>query len=179
MYNIYDMIFGREEKRPLLFISLWGDNLENKKLTEGAKEILKPFVEERNLILYDSVLVKEDGNIILRVTIDNPDGPIDIDTLALANEYLSERIDKYDDNMPEYMLEVSSPGAERELRTNEDILKSIEKYIHVETPNMIYEGVLKEVSEEEIIVRINLKGRFKNQSINRKEINLIRLAVKF
>ena len=53
MYNIYDMIFGREEKRPLLFISLWGDNLENKKLTEGAKEILKPFVEERNLILYD------------------------------------------------------------------------------------------------------------------------------
>ena len=179
MYNIYDMIFGREEKRPLLFISLWGDSLENKKLTEGAKEILKPFVEERNLILYDSVLVKEDGNIILRVTIDNPDGPIDIDTLALANEYLSERIDKYDDNMPEYMLEVSSPGAERELRTDEEIEKSIEKYIHVETPNMVYEGTLKEFYTDKIVVRINIKGRFKNLEINKSDIKLIRLAVKF
>ena len=153
--------------------------MENQKLINGAKEILKPFLEEKNLVLYDVDVVKEDGNLILRILIDNPSGLIDLNALAEANEYVSDRIDKYDADMPEYMLEVSSPGAERELRTNEDILKSIEKYIHVETPNMIYEGVLKEVSEEEIIVRINLKGRFKNQSINRKEINLIRLAVKF
>lgn len=153
--------------------------MENLKLINGAKEILKPFLEENNLVLYDVEIVKEDGNLILRILIDNPSGLIDLNTLALANEYVSSRIDKYDGDMPEYMLEVSSPGAERELRTNEDILKSIEKYIHVETPNMIYEGVLKEVNEEEIVVRINLKGRFKNQSINRKEINLIRLAVKF
>ncbi|MBQ9900123.1 MAG: hypothetical protein IJM36_03220 [Acholeplasmatales bacterium] len=153
--------------------------MENQKLINGAKEILKPFLEEKNLVLYDVDVVKEDGNLILRILIDNPSGLIDLNALAEANEYVSDRIDKYDADMPEYMLEVSSPGAERELRTNEDILKSIEKYIHVETPNMIYEGVLKEVSEEEIVVRINLKGRFKNQSINRKEIDLIRLAVKF
>ena len=153
--------------------------MENQKLINGAKEILKPFLEEKNLVLYDVDVVKEDGNLILRILIDNPSGLIDLNALAEANEYVSDRIDKYDADMPEYMLEVSSPGAERELRTNEDILKSIEKYIHVETPNMIYEGVLKEVSEEEIVVRINLKGRFKNQIINRKEINLIRLAVKF
>ena len=153
--------------------------MENKKLTDGAKEILEPFIKERNLILYDSVLVKEDNNLILRVTIDNEEEKIDINTLAEANEYLSERIDKYDKDMPEYMIEVSSPGAERELKTNEDIIKSIEKYIHVETSNMFYEGTLKEVSDEAIVVRINLKGRFKNQSIDRKEIKLIRLAVKF
>lgn len=153
--------------------------MENLKLINGAKEILKPFLEENNLILYDVSIVKEDGNLILRILIDNPNGLIDLNTLALANDYVSSRIDKYDGDMPEYMLEVSSPGAERELRTNEDIEKSIEKYIHVETSNMIYEGTLKEVHEEEIVVRINLKGRFKNQIINRKEINLIRLAVKF
>ena len=153
--------------------------MENKKLTEGAKEILKPFLEERGLILYDSVLVKEDGNIILRVTIDNPDGLIDIDTLAKANEYLSDRIDKYDDNMPEYMLEVSSPGAERELRNDEEIQKSINKYIHVEVENMIYEGVLLDSNSEQITIRINIKGRFKNLAINKNEIKLIRLAVKF
>ena len=153
--------------------------MENKYLTEGAKEILKPFLEERNLKLYDSELVKEDGNLILRVTIDNIDGPIDIDTLALANEYLSDRIDKYDKDMPEYMLEVSSPGAERVLKNDEEIEKSIEKYIHVETSNMVYEGVLKESNSEEIVERISIKGRFKNQEISKNEIKLIRLAVKF
>ncbi len=152
--------------------------MENK-LTEAAKEILKPFVEERNLILFDSELVKEDGNLILRVTIDNPDGLIDLDTLALANEYLSERIDKYDDNMPEYYVEVSSPGAERPLRNDEEIEKSINKYIHVELENMIYEGFLLEASSDKIVVRINIKGRFKNLEINKSEIKLIRLAVKF
>ena len=152
--------------------------MENK-LTEAAKEILKPFVEERNLVLFDSELVKEDGNLILRVTIDNPDGLIDLDTLALANEYLSERIDKYDDNMPEYYVEVSSPGAERPLRNDEEIEKSINKYIHVELENMIYEGFLLEASSDKIVVRINIKGRFKNLEINKSEIKLIRLAVKF
>ena len=153
--------------------------MENKKLTEGAKEILRPFLEEKGLILYDSLLVKEDDNLILRVLIDNPDGLIDIDTLALANEYLSDRIDKYDDNMPEYMLEVSSPGAERELRNDEEIEKSINKYIHVEIPNMIYEGTLLEANVDQIVIRINIKGRFKNLAINKNEIKLIRLAVKF
>ena len=173
------MIFVREEKVLSYLFLIWGDILENKKLTEGAKEILKPFLEERNLVLFATEIVKEDGNLIFRVSIDNPNGPIDINTLAEANEYLSERIDKYDSDMPEYMLEVSSPGAERELKTNEDIEKSIEKYVHVETSNMVYEGVLKEVSSDKIVVRINIKGRFKNLEINKNEIKLIRLAVKF
>ena len=153
--------------------------MENKKLVDGIKTILEPLLKEKNLVFYDTEIVKEDGNLIVRVTIDNPNGLIDIDSLAEINQYLSDRIDKYDSDMPEYMLEVSSPGAERLLRNDEEIKNSIEKYIHVETPNMIYEGVLKEVSDEEISVRINIKGRFKNQPINKSEIKLIRLAVKF
>jgi len=153
--------------------------LENKKLIEGIKTILEPILEEKNLVFYDTEIVKEDNNLIVRVTIDNPNGLIDIDSLAEINQYLSDRIDKYDSDMPEYMLEVSSPGAERLLRNEEEIKNSIEKYIHVETNNMIYEGVLKEVNDDNIIVRINIKGRFKNQPINKNEIKLIRLAVKF
>ena len=153
--------------------------MENKKLIEGIKTILEPILKEKNLVFYDTEIVKEDNNLIVRVTIDNPNGLIDIDSLAEINQYLSDRIDKYDSDMPEYMLEVSSPGAERLLRNEEEIKSSIEKYIHVETNNMIYEGVLKEVNDDNIIVRINIKGRFKNQPINKNEIKLIRLAVKF
>lgn len=144
-----------------------------------VKDILNPFIEEHNLKFISSELVKEDGNLILRVIIDSPNGSIDIDTLALANEYLSDRIDEYDKDLPEYFLEVSSPGAERELKSKEDIINSIDKYVHIEIENMIYEGYLIEVNDQDLVIRINMKGRFKNIKVDLSTIKLIRLAVKF
>ena len=142
-----------------------------------CKEILEPFIKEHDLIFYDVSLVKEFGYLILRVLLDKKGG-IDLETLSLANEYLSERIDKYDQDMPEYMLEVSSPGAEKELRNEDEINETIGQYVHVETNNMVYEGTLEESSLENIVLRINIKGRFKNQAILKNDIKLIRLAVK-
>ena len=142
-----------------------------------TKTILEPFLKEHDLIFYDVELVKEFGYLILRVTLDKKGG-IDVDTLGLANEYLSERIDAYDKDMPEYMLEVSSPGAEKVLRNDSEILDSIGLYTHVETENMIYEGNLEDASSESVTLRINVKGRFKKVIIKKEEIKLIRLAVK-
>ena len=144
-----------------------------------VKDILNSFIEEHNLKFISSELVKEDGNLILRVIIDSPNGSIDIDTLALANEYLSDRIDEYDKDLPEYFLEVSSPGAERELKSKEDIINSIDKYVNIEIENMIYEGYLIEVNDQDLVIRINMKGRFKNIKVDLSTIKLIRLAVKF
>jgi ribosome maturation factor RimP len=142
-----------------------------------TKTILEPFCKEHDLIFYDVELVKEFGYLILRVMLDKKGG-IDVDTLGLANEYLSERIDQYDQDMPEYMLEVSSPGAEKPLRNDEEIMDSLGEYVHVEVPGMIFEGTLLDADTESVTVRINIKGRFKNQMIKKEEIKLIRLAVK-
>ncbi|MBR4495532.1 MAG: hypothetical protein IKP12_00180 [Acholeplasmatales bacterium] len=143
------------------------------------KEILNPFLEEHNLLFYDTVLEREDGNLFLRVYLDKKGG-ITIDELGLANEYLSERIDKYDKDLPEYFLEVSSPGAEKVLRNYDEVKENIDSYIHVELPNMIYEGVLLEALDDfNITMKINAKGRFKKVTFNYNEVKLIRLAVKF
>lgn len=142
-----------------------------------TREILAPFLKEHDLTFYDVELVKEFGYLILRVSLDKKGG-IDVNDLALANEYLSERIEAYDQDMPEYMLEVSSPGAEKPLRNLEEIIDSIGEYIHVEIPQMIYEGKLLEANEETVTLWINVKGRFKKQIIKNSEIKLIRLAVK-
>nr|MCR5231582.1 ribosome maturation factor RimP [Acholeplasmatales bacterium] len=119
----------------------------------------------------------EFGYLILRVLLDKKGG-IDLETLSLANEYLSERLDAYDMDMPEYMLEVSSPGAEKELRNQEEIVDSIGQYVHVEVENMVYEGILEDANSDNITLRINVKGRFKKQIIMINEVKLIRLAVK-
>ena len=142
------------------------------------KEILEPFLKENDILFYDTELVKEDGNLFLRVFLDK-DGGISIDELSNANDFLSSKIDQYDKDLPNYYLEVSSPGAERELKTDDDINNAKDKYIHVEVSNMIYEGFLLESDIESITNRINIKGRFKNIKINKSEIKFIRLAIKF
>ena len=142
-----------------------------------VNKILEPYLKMHDLILYDVELVKEFGYLILRVSIDKKDG-IDVDSLAMVNEYLSERIEAYDSDMPEYMLEVCSPGAEKKLRSLDEIVEAIGCYIHVEIEGMIYEGTLEDADDEQIVMRINAKGRFKKVPIKHEQIKLIRLAVK-
>jgi ribosome maturation factor RimP len=142
-----------------------------------CKELLIPYLNEHDLIFYSVDLVKEDGNLILRVILDKKGG-IDINELGEANEYLSSKLDKYDSDMPEYFLEVSSRGAERTLDNEEEIEEAVGKYIHVKTLDMEYEGEFLENTSETITIRCNLKGRFKNFIIKKDEIKLIRLAVK-
>ena len=142
-----------------------------------VEKILESYLKENELSLYSVEMVKEFGYLILRVSIDKKDG-IDVETLAKVNEYLSERIDQYDQDLPEYMLEVCSPGAEKELRNLDEIKENLGMYIHVEVPNMVYEVTLEDVNEENITMRINAKVRFKKVVIKHEEIKLIRLAVK-
>lgn len=142
-----------------------------------VKKILDPYLNERGLIYYDAELVKEFGFLILRVLVDKKGG-IDIDTLAEVNEYLAERIEEYDQDMPEYMLEVSSPGAEKKLRSIEEMTDSIGMYVHAEIEGMIYEGTLEEVNEDGVVIRYNAKGRFRKVALKHQEIKNIRLAVK-
>ncbi len=140
-------------------------------------EILNPYLKENNLSLFDVELVKEFGYLILRVSIDKKNG-IDVDELAKVNEYLSDKLDQYDKDMPEYMLEVCSPGAEKPLRNIEEIKESIGSYVHVEILNMIYEGILEDVLDNNLTLKINAKGRFKKVVVQYENIKNIRLAVK-
>lgn len=147
---------------------------------EIIPKLLEKDLKENDLKLFEYNFVKEDGNLILRVIVDKEDGGVDINLLGKINEYLSEALDQYDSDMEEYFLEVSSLGAERELKTKEDIIKSKDKYIHVELKlnKIIYEGYMVDANDTDITVRVNFKGRFKNITIKHEEIKFIRLAVK-
>ncbi|MDE6660907.1 MAG: hypothetical protein K2J93_03670, partial [Anaeroplasmataceae bacterium] len=164
--------YEREAKTSLIYL-IGVDILDLSKV----KELLLPYLEENSLVFYSVELVKEADALILRVCIDK-DGGIDIDSLAACNEYLSERLDSIDQDMPEYFLEVSSPGAEKELRSLDEVIKNVGSFVHIEVPNMIYEGNLLAVEGEDLVLRFNAKGRFKTIHIPYKEINFIRLAVK-
>ena len=140
-------------------------------------EMLNPYLKENGLSFYSLEWVNEFGSKILRICVDKKGG-INSDDLALVNNFISERLDEYEKDMPDdYMLEVSSPGAEKKLRNEDEVKDSIGNKVNVKTLNAEYEGKLLSFEDGILVVSINLKGRIKKININYSEIRKIRLAV--
>ncbi|MDD4595358.1 MAG: ribosome maturation factor RimP [Candidatus Izemoplasmatales bacterium] len=142
-------------------------------LTDNLKPPITTHLENLGYELYDLEYVKEKQNNILRIYIDKPNG-IDIDDCVTVSESLSMFLDNLDLIPDEYMLEVSSPGAERSLRNQTEIIKNIGKYIHVETDELKHDGEL--MSFQDGI--IDLKVRNKVIKISYQDVAAIRLAIK-
>ena len=76
-----------------------------------------------------------------------------------------------------------SPGAERELKTDQQLRDAIGKYVYVKLidPKQGLDqvlGDLKEVNDDSIIVAYKEKTRNKTIEIDRNNINVIMTAVK-
>ena len=154
-------------------------------VVDTVKNIVQPIVDEFQFELVDVEFVKEGKNWFLRTYIDKPGG-IDIEECALISEKISERMDQIDpDPIPQaYFLEVSSPGAERPLKKEADYQNAIGSYINISLyepveGQKVYEGTLKELTEETLTLTIRIKTREKEIEFDRKKIAKARLAIKF
>ena len=97
--------------------------MAKKKIKETVEEILTPYLAERGLELWNVEFVKEVKDWFLRVYIDkssHTEGDyVSIQECEDVSRYLSEALDKEDPIEQNYYLEVSSPGLDRELITEE------------------------------------------------------------
>ena len=81
------------------------------------QELLAPVVAASGLELDSVTRTRSDAMPLLRVVVEAPIGAdgIDSDTLADVSRAVSKALDAVDPIDGEYLLEVSTPGAEREL----------------------------------------------------------------
>lgn len=155
------------------------------KVIESVVPVIEPIVESENCYLVDVEYVKEGPNWYLRVYADKENG-IDIEDCAKISEKLSEALDQISpDPFPKaYFLEVSSPGAERPLKTEKDILNAVGEYIHLDyyVPQFgekFHEGTLLAVTDEIFQIEVTIKTRKKVLDIKRDAVSKLRLAIKF
>ncbi len=87
-------------------------------IAERVRTIIQPTADELGYFLWDVEYVKEGADFILRVTIDNDDG-ITIDDCERMTRAIDPLLDEHDPIEDSYLLEVSSPGIERELTRDE------------------------------------------------------------
>ena len=83
-------------------------------IADRVREIITPTADELGYYLWNVEYVKEGADFILRVTIDTDEG-ITIDDCEAMTRAIDPVLDEYDPIPDSYLLEVSSPGIEREL----------------------------------------------------------------
>jgi ribosome maturation factor RimP len=87
-------------------------------LRDQLIELLEPVVSDLGYELWELEYGARTGGGLLRVYIDSPDG-ISVDDCARVSRAVSEKLDAADPISSEYTLEVSSPGLDRVLRTQQ------------------------------------------------------------
>lgn len=154
------------------------------KITEEVEQLAVPITEELGLELVDVEFVKEGRDWFLRVYVDTPEGNIDIDQCAAVSEKLSEELDRTDPIPQNYFLEVSSPGAERPLKKEEDFEKAVGQYVFIKTYEPIdgqkeFEGYLLGYGPDQAKVEVRVKTRKVLVEIDTSKIAFARLAIDF
>ena len=101
-----------------------------KSIRETVREGIEQTVTDLGYRIWDITYSKIGADYHLEITIDNDDG-IEISDCEKVHRAIDPILDEIDPIEDFYYLEVSSPGVERELRTDEHISLSIGEKVEV------------------------------------------------
>ncbi len=90
-------------------------------VAETVRALAEPVAESLGCWLWDVEYVKEGARRVLRITIDSEEG-VGIEDCEKMHRAIDPILDEADPIEEAYYLEVSSPGIERELKTEEHIM---------------------------------------------------------
>ena len=125
-------------------------------LLEKIYQLVRPVAEELNYEIYHIEYVKENGEYYLRIYIDK-DGGITLTDCEKLSRRVSEIMDEEDPIPVAYFLEVSSPGLNRGLFTDDHYKEQIGKEVLIRFIKSFEgrknaKGILKEVNEDSVVV---------------------------
>jgi len=146
------------------------------KITDIVIKILEPILKKNQLELYNIEFTKEGANWYLRIYIDKEEGFIDLEECSRINGLLSKKLDEIDPIPYPYFLEVSSPGAERLLKTENDFKKFIGfNIVLILTNQTELQGKLKNYKDK----LITIEKDNKDYEISLNDIETIKTVVVF
>ena len=123
------------------------------------EESLAQFLENIQSELVELRLRQQMKTLVVDITVDHPQGGITIDQCSYINKQISQIIEDNQWIQGDYVVEVSSPGLDRPLKTLKDFLRVRGRHIrcHLSEPveNRIeYMGIVEDMKGEEIVLRL-------------------------
>lgn len=146
---------------------------------DRVKELISGYLEENGIELVDITYRREEGGMVLRLLVDTPEG-INIAQCEGLNNYLSGILDSENVIGERYLLEVSSPGLDRPIKTDKDFERVMGREIDVTTYEKIdmrkaHRGRLIGMDGEKIVI----ESKGVSTVIPRPTIAIARLSVNF
>jgi ribosome maturation factor RimP len=111
-------------------LSKYGKGAFMSKITDLVLALAKPVAEANGCEIWDVEYIKEAGGWYLRVYLDK-DGGVSIDDCEAVSRALDPILDENDPIPTSYIFEVSSAGAERELKRPSDFERFIGNLVEV------------------------------------------------
>lgn len=150
-----------------------------KKVTEIVAELAAPVAAEFGCELWDTEYVREAGQWFLRLYLDK-DGGVDILDCENVSRRVSDLLDEADPIEGSYIFEVSSAGAERQLKRPSDFEKVLGSPVLLKTyqnrdGRKEFPGVLKEYDGGAVVLEMGKQElRFE-----KNEVAMVRLRIVF
>lgn len=156
-----------------------GKNLSRQEIIKQASILVEPVLVDMGYELVEVEYMKEFGDYFLKIFIYNETG-VGVDDCEMIARKVSEILDEKDLIPGAYYLEVSSPGLDRPISTNDDLRRNLNKDIEVRLYKAIdniknFEGKLIDYNEEDIKI---VEEDETERVIPRQSISLMRLVIK-
>ena len=144
-------------------------------LAHRLSELLVPVVEAAGLHLESVETTRAGKYSTVRVIVDLPDGPgdLDLDRLTEVTRAVSDAVDEADPVKGQYTLEVSSPGAERELSTARHFRRAVGHDVRITTGEGTVTGTVTGADDDQVAVEVDGESR----SIALAEVTAARMLV--
>jgi len=131
--------------------------MDRQQIISELKNSIGDYLKIQRLDLIDLIYRYEGKDLVLRVLVDRPEGGIGLDECARLNNEISRILDEKDVLTTRYILEVSSPGLDRPLKTKSDFLRCINKKVRFylcESINgkMELEGTISKVGDTSVYI---------------------------
>jgi len=129
-----------------------------KEIVERVREIADPLLMNEGVELVEVQYRREARGWVLRLTIDK-EGGVTLDDCGRMSQAVGRELDVEDFISAPYVLEVSSPGLTRPLRSEKDFIKHCNRLIKLRTVDPInsrqqFKGRLLRVSNSQIELEI-------------------------
>jgi ribosome maturation factor RimP len=133
--------------------------MDSQILAERLQQLISPVLEDLQAELVELDLVRASGQIIVRLLVDKPGDRINLDECALINRRLGDIIEEQGIIADRYVLEVSSPGIDRPLKSKRDFARNPGKLVKLFLRQPVngkieWDGIIRNVTETEVSVEI-------------------------
>jgi ribosome maturation factor RimP len=134
--------------------------MDRQAIIEELKVIIEDYLKSQSLDLVDFIYRYEGRNLVLCILIDKPEGGISLGECAFHNQNISRILDEKNILQIRYILEVSSPGLDRPLKTKSDFLRCINKrvkcFLSEATKDKIeLDGMIIKVEDDSVYIDID------------------------